>query len=141
MAEAEKRSARRASAAIQTFFIVFTPLLLAFLILRNLGGIVGLFIESDADAKFDFACIFDQTRDAEITLAYLPVILLGCAFYALLRFLLPRLKSRALRIVLNMFAFAVVFVFAFLLALLLTRVNQIGFFDLLRELLPLIDKL
>lgn len=141
MAEAEKRNARRTSAAIQTLFIVFTPLLLAFLMLRNLGGIVGLFIESDADAKFDFARIFDQTKDARITLAWLPSLLLGCAFYAFLRFLLPKLKSRVLRVLLNILLFALFFVCALLLSLLLTRVNQIEFFDLLRELLPLIDKL
>ncbi len=115
--------------------------LAAVLVLRNLGGLVGMLVEADADAAFDFARIFEQTKDARIAPHWLsPLLLFGAYAFALWRFS-PRVKRSALHVILWGILFAVLLAVGFACSLMLTRVNDIRFCDLLAALLPVIGKL
>ncbi len=113
----------------------------AVLVLRNLGGLIGMFVEADADAAFDFVRIFEQTKDAQIAPHWLfPLLLFGTYAFALLRFS-PRATRSALHIILWVILFVLLLTVGFACSLMLTRVNDIRFCDLLAALLPVIGKL
>ncbi len=109
----------------------------AVLVVRNLGGLVGMFIEADANAAFDFVCIFEQTKNAQITPHWFsPLLLFGIYTFALWYFS-PRTKHIILWIIL----FVLLLTVGFACSLMLMRVNDIRFCDLLAALLPVISKL
>ena len=113
----------------------------AVLVLRNLGCLVGMFVDTDADAAFDFVRIFEHTTDAQIAPHWLfPLLLFGVYAFALRRFL-PRVKQSALHIILWTILFVLLLAVGFACSLMLTRVNDIRFCDLLAALLPVIGKL
>ena len=110
-------------------------------VLRNLGGIVGMLVEADADAAFDFARIFEQTKDASIAPHWLlPLLTFGAYALALLRFFRGAKRSAA-RFLLCAVPFVLLLAFGFACSLMLTRVNGIRFCDLLGALLPVIGRL
>ena len=120
-----------------TFFSIFA----AVFVLRNLGEVVGIFVEADGDAAFDVVRIFEQTRVAEIAPHWLLPLLLSVAYaFALWRFF-PKAKAFALPVFLWTVLFALLLAVCFAFSLMLTRVNGIRFCDLLSKLLPIIDKL
>ena len=120
-----------------TILSIFT----AVSVLRNLGGLVGALVESNADAAFDFARIFEQTKTAQIAPHWLlPLLLFGIYAFAVWRFS-KKHKPSALRVILWSVLFILLLAVSFAFSLMLTRVNGIRFCDLLAELLPIIDKL
>ena len=111
----------------------------AVMILRRLGQILGGLLSADGD--MDFAAIFAQTADAAIRPCWL-LPLIVCAVFAALLFFDPLKRcAKGWRI-----AFWSVVTVLFLLGtllgvLLLTRVNDIRFCDLLAALLPVLGAL
>ena len=113
----------------------------AVLVLRNLGDLIGMFVEADADAAFDFVSIFEQTKNAQIAPHWLfPLLLFGTYAFALWRFS-PIAKQSALHIILWTILFVLLLTVGFACSLMLTRVNDIRFGDLLAALLPVIGSL
>ena len=127
--------------ALPSAIVFALPIFAVSLLLRNLGAIISKFIQSDENAKFDFALIFDQLRDARLSLHWaLPVVsavLLG----VLLFFVFKNIKSRLAVGIIAFFAIIIFFILSFASSLMLTSVNGIRFCDLLSRLIPLIDKL
>ena len=121
--------------------IALLPIGAAAVIVRNLGWLIGRFIESDEGATYDFARIFEQTSDAELRFFVILPLLFGAIFGAVEIFAFSRVKRRGLRVVLRIVLFFLLFVASFLCSLLLCEVNGIRLCDLLGKLLPLIDKL
>ena len=117
------------------------PVITASLLLRNLGRLIGKFVKSGENDKFDFARIFSQIRDAEISVHWLIPVILGLLLYLTAVYLLSRIKSKSLRVGLEIFLFAVFLLSALAAAILLTNVNGICFGRLLGKFIPLIDKL
>ena len=122
-------------------FITIIPLVAASCLLRNLGAIVGAFVQADEGDKFDFANIFSQTQDAELSLHVLIPLMLGILFLAIRFFLISKIKTKIYRVSLTCILFLVFLLIAVICSLLMTRVNGIRFVELLEKLLPLIDKL
>ena len=110
-------------------------------ILRNLGFLVGLLVDSGEGDKFDFVAIFSQTQDAALSLHWIVPLLCGALFYGISVGLSVWIKKRPLRVALSTLAWSVVFLIAFICCLALTNVNDIRFCDLLQKLIPLLDKL
>ena len=110
-------------------------------ILRHLGFLVGLFIESGEGDKFDFAEIFSQTRDAGLTLHWILPLLCGVLFYGASLGLSAIIKKRALRVAPGILAWILLFLASLVSCLAFTRVNDIRFCHLLEKLIPLMDKL
>lgn len=115
---------------------VFTSLLL-----RNLGAIVGMFVEAESGAEFDFALIFEQTKNAELSFFWLVPLLLGALLYIADKILFYKIESKRVRGGLKYFFFFSFLFSSYLLTLLFTKVNDVRFIDLLYKLVPLIDKL
>ena len=115
------------------------PALAASLVLRNLGGILGLFLERGGE--LDFASIFSQLQNAQIRPHWLIPLLLFAAFAALLYFVPPKGKLRPLWIAAYVAAGLVLLFACFVLSLLLSHVNDVRFIDLLRALLPMLGSL
>ena len=128
-------------ALIPSLSLILLPPLFSMLILRNLGAIVALILGSGGGGKFDFVEIFSQTKDAIIAPHLIFPIIIGAIFFITSLFLLARIKSRVISILLHILVLTVLFTLSFVLALLLSQVNGIRFCDLLAKLLPLIDKL
>ncbi len=113
--------------------------LAATLTLRNLGGILSLFLERGGE--LDFVAIFSQTKDALITPNWWIPLLLWTAFAVLLLFFPPKGSKKPLWIALYACGGVVLLLVSFALSLLLCRVNDVRFIDLLRALLPVIGSL
>ena len=114
----------------------------AVLVLRNLGGLVGMLVEVDVDAAFDFVRVFEQTKDAQITPHWLfPLLLFGGYAFALFRFFPREKRSALLHIIPWVILFVLLLTVGFICSLMLTHVNGIRFCDLLAALLPIIGKL
>jgi hypothetical protein len=125
----------------QAAALIVLPVLISSLLIRNLGYIVGLFVESGDDAKFDFAQIFMQTRDARLVPCLLIPIILALAFVIFDCFCISKINCRVTRLIVFSLTIALAFILSFAFSLMLTRVNGVRFFDLLAKLIPLIDKL
>ncbi len=137
----KERKIRLIRDLLPSFLIATVPLFTASLLLRNLGRLVGNFIKAGDNDKFDFAVIFEQTRDAALSIHWLLPLILGVLFLFLSCCLFRRIKSKATVAVLRIALFVLFMAVAVALALMLTRVNGVRFCDLLMKLLPLIDKL
>lgn len=139
----ENTSRRKfSSKLIFSLIILIFPLILSVLTLKNLGEIVGIFLGGEnTGGKFDFAKIFSGTEDEVIFPHFLLPLLFGGLFLAASLFLLSKIKSGALSISLHVLLFIILFSLSLVSSLLFSHVNGIRFFDLLRELIPLIDKL
>ena len=111
----------------------------AALTLRNLGGILALFLESGGE--LDFIAIFSQTKDALISPNWWIPLLLWIAFAALLLFFPPKGSKKPLWIALYACGGVALLLVSFVLSLLLCRVNDVRFLDLLRALIPVIGSL
>lgn len=110
-------------------------------VLRNLGGLVGRFVEANADAAFDFTRIFEQTKTAQIAPHWLlPLLLFGAYAFAVWRFS-KKHKASVLCVILWSVLFILLLSVSFACSLMLTRVNDIRFCDLLAALLPIISRL
>ena len=114
----------------------FLSVLLAFLVLRHLGAIVGA-LTGPSGGDIDFARIFEQTRNAVITPHWLVPLMYCTAFCA---FTVSR-PPRGWKIILRVLAGIFCFLLAFVTALLMTRVNAIRFADLLLALIPMLGAL
>ena len=110
-------------------------------ILRHLGFLVGLFVQAGEGDKFDFAEIFSQTRDADLTLHMWFPLLCGVLFCGAVMGLAVLVKNRVLREALGVVVWILLFLAALGACLALTRVNDIRFCHLLGKLIPLMDKL
>ena len=110
-------------------------------ILRHLGFLVSLFVQSDEGDKFDFAEIFSQTQNAALTLHWILPLLCGALFYGLSLGLSAIIKKRSIRLVPSVLAWILLFLAALISCLAFTRVNDIRFCHLLEKLIPLMDKL
>jgi hypothetical protein len=119
---------------------VIAPMLAA-CFLWNLGPLMDSFIEFGEGSRFDFVQIFNQTRDAELTVHFGTPLLCGILFCIIRKLALVKINRKALRISLSAVLVTVLFVVATVFSLALTRVNGISFFSLLEKLLPLMDKL
>ncbi len=128
-------------AFLPSVFIVVVPIITSALILSNLGWLVGLFVESSSEDKFNFARIFEQTKDARLSLHCLLPIVLGVLFYIICFYLPQRIKNKGLYRFVKIFVFVLLLMVAIICALMFARVNDVRFCDLLSKLLPLIDKL
>ncbi len=126
---------------LPSFFIATVPLFTASLLLRNLGWLIGNFIKAGDNDKFDFVGIFEQTKEAVLSVHWLIPLVLSLLFFFAVRFLFRGIKSKAILLTLKIVLFVFFMVVAVAFALMLTRVNGIRFCDLLGKLLPLIDKL
>ena len=126
--------------ALLSVIIVALPMIGSSLILRNLDNILALVVDGGGDG-FDFVRIFAQTRDANLTLHWSIPILLGVAFLLTSLFGFSRIQKRSVRIALKIVLALFLLGAGLICALLLTRVNDIRFGDLLAKLIPLIDKL
>ena len=115
------------------------PALAASLVLRNLGGILGLFLERGGE--LDFASIFSQLQNAQIRPHWLIPLLLFAAFAALLYFVPPRGKLYGLWVAAYVAAGLMLLFACFVLSLLLSHVNDVRFIDLLRALIPMLKSL
>ncbi len=111
----------------------------AALTLRNLGGILSLFLESGGE--LDFVAIFSQLEGARISPHWLLPLLLFAAFAALVYFVPPRGKLMPLWVVAYVLAGLCLLTVCLILSLLLCRVNDVRFLDLLRALIPVIGSL
>ena len=131
----------RNTAVLAGFLIMNLPTLATALLLRNLGWLIGRFVESEPGDKFDFARIFAQIRDARLTMHWILPALLGVVFFAVAFRCFATIGNRAVRRALSVTLFLVLLILALAASLALTRVNGIRFCDLLGKLLPLIDKL
>lgn len=131
----------RNTAVLAGFLIMNLPTLVTALLLRNLGWLIGRFVESGAGDELDFARIFEQLRDARLTMHWLLPALLGAVFFAVAFRCLTTIGNRAVRRALCVTLFLILLALAHVASLALTRVNGIRFCDLLGKLLPLIDKL
>ena len=110
-------------------------------ILRHLGFLVSLFAESGEGDKFDFAEIFRQTLDADLTIHPWIPLLCGVLFWGAALGASVTIKGRVLRGGLCAAVWLLLFVTALIVCLALTRVNDIRFCHLLGKLIPLMDKL
>ena len=137
----KKRNTFRKVAAWAGFLLMNGAIFGTALIVRNLGWLVGLFAESGAEAAFDFALIFEQTKDAQLSVPWFLSVLWGILFWILAFRCLAKVKNRPVSFLLMAALFLVLLGIALLSSLMLTRVNDIRFYDLLRKLLPLIGKL
>ena len=119
----------------------FLPMLAVALLLRNLGSVIAILFPSDENAGFDFPRIFEQLRDADLSLHW--AIPLACAvgFGCLLFFVFKKIQCKLAAGIIVGFSFVILFLVAFLLSLMLTSVNGIRFGDLLSKLIPLMDEL
>ena len=115
------------------------PALAASLVLRNLGGILGLFLERGGE--LDFASIFSQLQNAQIRPHWLIPLLLFAAFAALLYFVPPRGKLYGLWVTAYVAAGLMLLFACSVLSLLLSHVNDVRFIDLLRALIPMLKSL
>ena len=111
----------------------------AALTLKNLGGILSLFLESGGE--LDFVAIFSQLSDAHISPHWLLPLLLFAAFAALVYFVPPKGKLLPLWVTAYVLAELCLLTVCFILSLLLARVNDVRFLDLLRALIPVIGSL
>ncbi len=111
----------------------------AALALHNLGGILALFLESGGE--LDFIAIFSQLEGARISPHWLLPLLLFAAFAALLLFFPPKGSKKALWIALYTCGGVVLLLVSYTISLLLCRVNDVRFLDLLRALIPVIGSL
>ena len=127
-------------AVIFALLLVLLAATAAVLVLRNLGAILSALLPSDG-GDMDFGRIFAQTKDAAIT----PHLLLPLILSAPLVWLFAKrpLAQRAcwLRVLVGIAILLVCLLGAFVSALLLTRVNDIRFCDLLAALLPILGAL
>lgn len=130
-----------AIASFISALIIVVSTLATTMILRNLDWLVGKFVEPGGDGKFDFVRIFEQTKEARLSVHWLFPLLLGLLFFIASLYLLTKIKRKAVRVILDIAVFFILLVAAFICSLLLTRINEIRFGDLLAKLLPLIDKL
>ena len=137
----EKRNTFRNVAAWAVFLLMNGAIFGTALIVRNLGRLVGLFVESGTGAALDFALIFEQTKDAQLSVPWFLSVLWGILFWILAFRCLAKVKKRPVSFLLMAVLFLVLLGIALLSSLMLTRVNDIRFYDLLRKLLPLIGKL
>ena len=127
--------------AAPSLLIPTTAIGLTAWILRHLGFLVSLFVESDDGDKFDFAEIFSQTQNAALTLHWILPLLCGALFYGLSLGLSAIIKKRSIRLVPSVLAWILLFLAALISCLAFTRVNDIRFCHLLEKLIPLMDKL
>lgn len=137
----EKRNTFRNVAAWAGFLLMNGAIFGTALIVRNLGWLVGVFVESGTEAAFDFALIFEQTKTAQLSVPWFLSVLWGILFWILAFRCLAKVKNRPVSFLLMAVLFLVLLGIALLSSLMLTRVNDIRFYDLLRKLLPLIGKL
>ena len=126
---------------LPSFLIAAVPVFTASLLLRRLGWLVSNFIKADDNDKFDFVGIFEQTKDAALSIHWLIPLLLSILFLFATCLLFQRIKNKAIRTTLSILSFSVFMTVAVVVALMFTRVNGVRFCDLLEKLLPLIDKL
>ena len=110
-------------------------------ILRHLGFLVGLLVDTGEGDKFDFAEIFSQTRDADLTLHWILPILCGALFYGISLGLSTIVRKKAHRVVPGILSWCLLFLAALVACLAFTQVNDIRFCHLLGKLIPLMDKL
>ena len=115
------------------------PALAASLTLRNLGGILGLFLEGGSE--LDFVAIFSQLHSAQIRPHWLIPLLLFTAFAALLYFVPPKGKLYGLWVAAYVAAGVVLLLACFVLSLLLSHVNDVRIIELLRALIPMLGSL
>ena len=127
--------------ALLSVAIFVLPMLIAALLIRNLGSIIAIFLQSDENAKFDFALIFEQLRDAKLSLHWLLPLIFSVMLFCILFLALRKGKSKLMAVIISIFAFIILFLFAIVSSLMLTSVNGIRFCDLLSKLIPIIDKL
>ncbi len=121
--------------------IALLPIGAAALFVRDLGWIIGRFVESQEGAKYDFARIFEQTREAELSFFWLLPLLFGVLFALAETFAFSRIKRRGVRITLEAVLILLLLLAAFLCSVLLCEVNGIRLCDLIGKLLPIIDEL
>lgn len=127
--------------ASSALLIAAAPVFASCLLLRELGRLVGLFVDAPAEDGLDFVRIFSQTRHARLTPHVLIPLVLCVLFSILCIYALSRIRRTAPRLTLLLLLLIVLSTVSLVCSLLLTRVNGIRFIDLLRQLLPLIDKL
>jgi Cu/Ag efflux pump CusA len=127
--------------ALPSVIIFALPIFSVALLLRNLGVIIAKFIPSDENAKFDFALIFEQLRDARLSLHWALPLVLAVLLGVLLFFAIKNIKSKLAFGVIAFFVFIILLLLSFVSSLMLTSVNGIRFCDLLSKLIVLIDKL
>lgn len=137
----KKSNTFRNIAVLAGVLIMNAPGFITMLLLRNLGGLVGRFVESGPDDKFDFAGIFAQTEDARLTVHWILPVLLGILFFIVVFRFFAGIERRAVGFALMLILFLILFGIALVCSLALTRVNDIRFCDLLAKLLPLLGKL
>ena len=125
----------------QTVTLTVFPAIAASLLIRNLGYIIGLFVVSGENNKFDFGRIFEQTRDARLVPHLIIPLILAIAFSYFVICFFSKIQNKPLYIIAFVISFINVFCLSFVFSIMLTRVNGICFYDLLAKLIPLIDKL
>ena len=132
---------RRLLIAAPSLLIPIASIGLSAWILRHLGFLVGLLIESGEGDKFNFAEIFNQTQDASLTLHWILPLLCGVLFYGICSSLSAIIKKGVLRVAPSVLTWILLFLAALVACLAFTRVNDIRFCHLLGKLIPLMDKL
>ena len=135
------RKQRPLISLVPAVIITVTALCLSILFLRNLGFLIGLFVKSGAGSKFDFVQIFNQTKDAHLTVHFPIPLFCGIAFYFTYTKMITNIKSTPLRVASSIIIGVLLFTIALVACIALTRVNGIRFWQLLDKLLPLMDKL
>ena len=88
---AKHKSCKYTLAAALVLLLII-PCVISYVLISNLGGIIGSIIESGPNDEFDFARIFDQLKDASIHPHWLLPLLFCVAFFALSVFLLSRIR-------------------------------------------------
>lgn len=116
------------------------PVYAALLTLRNLGPILSRFLDTSGE-ELDLVAIFAQTADASIWPHWLIPLLLFTAFSCLLLRFPPKGRLMALWIALYVASGLALLAVCYAVSLMLTEVNGVRFFDLLRSLLPVIGSL
>ena len=126
---------------VSSAVFVLSSIVFSSLLLKNLGIIIGAFVDSSEGDKFDFAEIFAQTSHARLSFHWILPLAFGLLFAFLCAFVFSKTENIKAQNAFCICVFLFLLVLSYLSCLLLTKVNGIRFFDLLYKLLPLIDSL
>ena len=126
--------------SVSFVFTVVSVVVSSFLI-GNLGNIIGALLPSNSGGEYDFALIFEQTKNARLSFPFAIPFALGGLFYLAVKYVFVNLRNLRVRRALNVVSCCLLLLISFIAVLLMTKVNGIRFCDLLYKLIPLIDKL